>query len=401
MTDESDDAKDDKKKRKKKRGHGEGTIHQQANGTWLAAITLGTDSNGKRIRKYVRGKTKKQVTDKLTRLQNQKLDGTLIDTGKMTIADLMDRWMNESAKPSVAATTLQRYDVLVKKHIKPTIGQYTLSAFKPFHVQTMLNKLEENGAGDETRRYALQVLKRAFNVAIRWGLVIRNPCNMIDTPKVTRRDISPLTVDQVQKLLRVAEGFTDQDIVIDGVRNAAVFTLAITTGLRQGELFALHWSDIDLDKGTLAVRFSLEEVKGKLTLKEPKSKSGKRSVRLSAMAIEALWKQRADLMKDGLGACPIVFPDTDGQFLRKSNFERRTWKPCRKLAGIPETVVFHDLRHTSASLLLSAGTHPKVVQERLGHSEIGLTMDTYSHLMAGMQDVAATQMDNVLRAKIG
>jgi len=372
-----------------RRGKGEGSISQRPDGLWVARINVGTDATGKRLRKAVYGHTKKEVTDKLTKLASNKIDGTLIDTGRMTVGDLLDKWLEDSARLSVSPSTFQRYEVLVRLHLKSQLGAVKLSLLKPIHVQGMLSQLKQNSVGDESRRYSFQVLRRALNVAVRWGLIARNACDMVDQPKVKRREISPLTVEEVQALLKVSEDH----------RLHALFVLAVATGLRQGELFALHWQDIDLKAGTLAVRFTLEEVKGQLRLKEPKSKSGRRCVKLPAMAVSALIYHKAQLLTEGLAGTPLVFSDTDGQFLRKSNFERRAWKPLRKAAGIADTVVFHDLRHTSASLLLATGAHPKVVQERLGHSKISLTMDTYSHLMPGMQDDAAAKLDIALRVR--
>ena len=375
----------------KVRGHGEGTIIQRPDGSWLAAISLGNDANGKRLRKYIRGKTKSEVTNELTKLQGQKLAGTLIDTGRMTVGDLLIKWLEESAPEKAGPTTVYRYRGLVEKHILPLIGTVKLSELKPLHVQMMLSSMTKNNAGAETRRYAFQVIRRAFNVAIRWDLLIRNPCHRIDAPKVVRRDISPLTVEQAKKLFTVAEGF----------RNGAIFVVAVTTGLRKGELLALHWEDVDLEKGLLSVKRSLEELNGTLRLKEPKSKSGKRMLKLSALAVSSLWDLKAKQMAEGLAACRIVFANRSGDFLRRSNFDQGIWKPCRLAAGIPETVVFHDLRHTSASILFKMGTHPKIVQAQLGHSKIGLTMDTYSHLMPGMEGQAAAHMDSVLGTKCG
>ena len=157
----------------------------------------------------------------------------------------------------------------------------------------------------------------------------------------------------------------------------------------------------DLENGLLSIKHSLEELNGVLRLKEPKSKSGKRMVKLSAIAVESLWAHKADQMREGLAGCNIVFANGGGEFLRKSTFEQRTWKRCRLEAGIPDTVVFHDLRHTSASILFMMETHPTIVLAQLGQSKINLTMDTYFHLMLGMQDQAAAHMDTVLGSKIG
>ena len=372
-----------------RRGKGEGSIAKRSDGRWEARIGIGCDASGKRLRKSVYGATKKAVADQLTKLASHKLDGTLIDTGRMTVGDLLDRWLNDSARLDVSPNTFTRYDVLVRKHLKPRLGGLRLSLLRPIHVQSMLSTMEQDKVGAETRRYSFQVLKRALNVAEQWGLLVRNPCRGVDSPKVIRREIAPLTQEQAETLLAKADD--------DG--HEAVFTLAITTGMRQGELFGLHWSDINLDAGVLAVVHSLEEVKGNLRLKAPKSKSGRRHIKLPEMAVAALWKHKRALLAKGLAGVEMVFPDADGGYLRKSNFERRVWKPLRKVAEIPETVVFNDLRHTSASLLLKAGTHVKVVQERLGHSTCKLTLDTYSHLMPGMQDEAALKMDGLLSTK--
>ncbi|WP_010582524.1 site-specific integrase [Schlesneria paludicola] len=314
----------------------------------------------------------------------------LLETGKMTVKQLLLKWLEESAPDKAGAVTLCRYCGLVEKHIIPLIGNRKLSQLSPLHVQSMLTSLKEKNAGEETRRYAFQVIRRAFNVAMRWGLMVRNPCSCVDAPKVVRRRINPLTVGQAKKLIEVSKD----------VANGAVFVLALTTGLRKGELLALHWEDIDLNEGVISVKRSLEELKGVLRVKEPKSKSGKRLVKLPAMAIAARWAHKKWQMANGLAACPIVFANQFGEFLRKSNFGERTWKQCRLAAGIPATVVFHDLRHSSATYLLESGCHPKIVQERLGHSKIGLTLDTYSHLAKGMQDRAADDMDRVLGVKL-
>ena len=176
-----------------RRGKGEGSICQRPDGTWVAAINIGTDATGKRQRKYVYGKTKRDVADKLTRLATQKLDGTLIDTGRMTVGDLLSRWLNDSARLDVAPTTFQRYKLLVEKHLAPRIGALKLSLLRAIHIQSMLAAMEQDKVGAETRRFSFQVLKRALNVGEQWGLIIRNVCRGVDSPKVVRREISPLT----------------------------------------------------------------------------------------------------------------------------------------------------------------------------------------------------------------
>lgn len=151
----------------------------------------------------------------------------------------------------------------------------------------------------------------------------------------------------------------------------------------------------------MSVRRSLEEVKGVLNLKEPKSKSGRRQIALPAMTVEVLWEQKRLHLASGRLATGIVFPSPEGGWIRKSNFIRRVWHPIRKAAKLPKTITFHGLRHSAASLLLSEGISVKVIQEMLGHSNVALTLNTYSHVLPGMQQQAATTFDRLLGSKIG
>jgi integrase len=172
----------------------------------------------------------------------------------------------------------------------------------------------------------------------------------------------------------------------------------VATGLRLGELFALQWSDVDLEDGAVTVRHTLAELKGILRLAEPKTAKRRRRVELPDMAVAALLTHRRRMLTEGHAAVPWVFCNQHGGPLRRSHFHRQDFKPLLKRAGLPD-IRFHDLRHTSATLLLSAGVHPKIVQERLGHSQISMTMDTYSHVMKGMDKQAASKLNTILTAK--
>ena len=377
--------KTEKPKPQRRRGKGEGSISKRPDGTYVARLDIGHNATGKRIRKAIYGKTKKEVADKLTRLASQKLDGHTIDTGKMTVGDLLTRWLEDSARVTCQPGTVQEYRRIVDNHLKPRIGDKRLSALKPLHVQSMLATMETEKVGARTRQYSLITLHRAFTVGIRWKLIIWNPCDAVDRPKVTRREIVPLSADQAIKLLKAGEGG----------RQYALIVLAITTGMRQGELFGLQWEDIDLARGVLSVTHSLEEINGKTRLKEPKSKSGRRQISLPGIAVKALQEHQERQKAEGLADSAYVFPDTAGGPLRKCNFHRHVWVPLRKAVNM-EKLHFHDLRHASATMMLSEGVHPKIVQERLGHANISMTMDTYSHVMPTMQVEAAGKFDTLL-----
>lgn len=374
------------KQKQSRRGKGEGSIFQRSDGRWTAMIEVGQNADGKRLRKAIYGATKKEVATKLTKLASQKLDGGMTNSGRMTVGEFLDKWLEDKARLEVAPTTYNRYKSLVNLHIKPRLSKVKLSAIASIHVQSLISAMERDEIGEETRRYVHQVLRTAFNVGVDWDLIGRNPCDRVAVPKVTRRSIAPLEGEQCQSLMSASLNH----------RLHALFVLAIASGMRQGELFGLQPDDVDLTEGIITVRHSLEEIKGQLRLKAPKSKSGRRQIAIPPIAVKALQSYL------DLHAIPgeAFFTDTQGKFLRKSNFERRVWKPIRKAAGIPESVTFHDLRHTSASMLIRANVHAKVIQERLGHSSIKLTMDNYGHLMAGMQNEAAGHLQSALQAPI-
>lgn len=367
----------DKPKKSKRRGKGEGSIFQRKDKRWASTITVGYDATGKRLRRTIYGATKREVTTELTRLQNDKLDGTLRPATKMPLAALLDRWLS-SWVDDLAAGSIRNYKRIGELYLKPTLGGMPIDKLQPVHIRELLDRLAKDGIGARTRQYAYVTIRRALQLALKLELIQRNPCEAVDSPRVSSREVEPLTVEQAEELLNH----------VQGGRWEALFTLALSTGLRQGELFALAWADIDLDRGVLSVRHSLECVGAKLTIKEPKSASGKRVVRLDAADVEVLREHRKRLADEGLAFGEWVFPNTEGGLICKNNFQRRVWFPIRKALGI-ETVRFHDLRHSNASFLLRAGTHPKIVQARLGHATIKLTMDRYSHLLPDAQDDAA------------
>ncbi len=193
-----------------------------------------------------------------------------------------------------------------------------------------------------------------------------------------------LASGQVVQLLETARGD----------RLEALYVLAVTTGLRQGELLGLQWEDVDLAGAALHVRHTLHELNGRLWIGEPKTRRARRQVDLPSIAVVALQDHRERMLIEG-HSDGLVFCDTQGGPLRKSNLLRRSFLPLLKRAGLP-TIRFHDLRHTAATLLLAQGVHPKIVQERLGHSQISLTLDTYSHVLPGMGREAASKLDALL-----
>lgn len=378
--------KDGKEKRRSRRGRGEGSIYQRGDGKWTASITVGINANGRRVRKVVYGATKKEVQDKLTSLQGQKLDGMLIDSSKQTLAEFLTRWLEDVARLKLRASTFENYRAIVENHVSPKIGGLRLERVSAEHIQGLYSAMERGGASAYVRRLAHAVLRKALSQALRWRKIGQNPCLAVDPPSIPDTEINPLNGEQVAKLLSAAEGD----------RLEALYIVAVTAGLRLGEIFGLQWGDIDLETGSLSVRRTLSEVKGNLTLTEPKTSKSRRRVDLPAIAVDALTAHRKKMMREGfIGS--HVFCNQSGGLLRRSHFHAQHYKPLLTKAGLP-SIRFHDLRHTSATLLLLGGAHPKVVQERLGHSQISVTMDIYSHVLPGMQREAASALDSMLKA---
>ncbi len=380
------------KSKRRRRGNGEGSIYQRPDGRWVATVTVGYNGTGKRIRRTVYGWTKKHVQEELTKLQSSKMAGTLSAPNRLTVGEYLNRWLVNVASTTVRPGTFVNYDGITQKQIIPRIGGVALQKLTPQHVQHLYAEMLRGGSGSHSRKLAHCVLGRALKDALRSGLVVRNVCEAVDPPRIARREMQTLDLKQTNDLL--AEAAND--------RLESLYWVAIATGLRMGELFGLQWQDVDLKAGTLSVCRTQSDVKGKLSLAEPKTAKGRRLVALPAQAVTALAEHRKRMMVEGLAGADRVFCNTEGAPLRRPDFHRRSFKPLLKRAGLPN-IRFHDLRHTSATLMLGAGVHPKVVQERLGHSQISVTLDVYSHVMPGMQRDAADRMDALLNpsAEIG
>lgn len=378
---------DQSKKNRARRGRGEGSIFQRGDGRWTASITVGQNANGRRVRKVVYGATKGEVQDKLSRLQHQKLDGMLSSSEKLTLATFLDRWLEDSARPSIRWATYVCYEGIIRLHVSPKIGGLRLDRVTPAHVQGLYSALERDGVSCHIRRLCHAVLRRALKQALKWGIVPRNVCDAAEAPRLTKRDIQPLNGEQVAKLMKAAKG----------ERLEALYTVAIATGMRLGELFGLQWQDVDLDAGAVTVRQTLSEAGKKIALREPKTAKSRRRIELPSLAVVALLDHRKAMLAEGSLAAGYVFCSRSGGPIRRSNFHRQQFKPLLTKAGLP-SIRFHDLRHTSATLLLLGGAHPKVVQERLGHSQISVTLDVYSHVLPGMQREAADNLNSIFEA---
>ena len=371
---------------KRRRGRGEGGVYQRADGQWCASLTTGYDDVGRRRRRVVYGATKAEVLEKLAKLQGDSALGLLVAPQRITVKEFLDRWLADVAKPAVRPRTYQIYEWAIRKHVIHRIGGTSLQKLTPIHLQGWFTSMAADGVSARTQQIVFTPLRRALKQAVRWGLLRHNPCDGVERPRAPRPQFTALDVKQVASLLKAAKSD----------RLYALYVLAVTTGLRQGELLGLQWTDIDLKAARLSVNHILEEAttKGSPRLAEPKTPTSRRRIDLPKLAVAALQQHRRRMLAGGhVGG--YVFCDTDGGPIRKSNLTRRSFKPLLMAANLPD-IRFHDLRHTAATLLLAQEVHPKVVQERLGHAQINITLDTYSHVLPSMQKEATARLDRVL-----
>jgi integrase len=359
--------------------------YEREDGQWVASISLGYGDDGKRKRRVVYGQSKAEVQEKLRQVQHDAANGRLADAGAMTLKEWLLTWLS-TMKSRVQPKTHLRYEQLVRLRINPHLGASRLVRLAPVHVQQLFAALERDKVSARGRQMAGTVLHKALRDAVRLNLIPSNPAAEVEKPRPDKPKMQVYDESQARAFLTAAAGD----------RLYALFVLALDTGMRQGELFALAWDDLDLESGTVLVQRSLEEINGKHRIKEPKSGKGRR-IDLSTFSQEVLREHRKAMLAEGrYRADGPVFCSAEGGWLRKPNFQRRVFRPLQKAANLP-TIRFHDLRHTAATLMLLNDVNVKVVSERLGHASIQLTLDTYSPVLPTMQHIAAQRMDAFFR----
>ena len=366
----------------RRRGNNEGSIYRRKDGYWVGQYGVQT-AEGTKTR-YIYGKHREDVREKLTKAIADRDGGFIFDDKNMSVGEYVKRWLDDSVRGSVRASTYSSYEGQVRRYIVPAIGRIKLGKLTPAHVQHLYREMQDRGLSPRTVRYTHAVLRRALKQAKRWGMVDRNVAEDVDPPRLKRDEIHPLDRGQTRTLLEVAEGD----------RLHAFYVVAVTAGLRPGEMLALRWSDVDLEVGTLRINRVLSD--GEFTT--PKTPRSRRKIELSNIARVALrahrkrqleWQmKKAGLWKDH----GLVFPSTVGTPLSHRNVVR-SFKTLLKRADLPAETRLYDLRHTCATLLLNSNVHPKYVQELLGHASISQTLDTYSHVLKGMDGGIGDAMD--------
>ena len=372
-----------------KNGNGEGGItRHKKSGLYMARYTVEMPTGKKR--KTVYGKTREEAHEKLIEALSNRNKGLIFEGEDQTLSAYLDRWLNGSTKSYVKPSTFEGYELMIRNHIKPALGHKKLKVLAPDHVQYFYQQKLEAGLAPGTVRVMHGILHRALEQAVKWGVVPRNVCKATTSPKPNPEEIRPLDSEQAKRFLEASRGD----------RFEALYVLAVTAGLRVGELLGLKWEDVDLDAGALRVRRTRSRAKTGPTFTAPKNGKG-RQLRLTRRAVEALKSHKAAQNTERLKAGSLwvgdnfVFCTHAGRPLDFRNLATASFKPLLKKAGLPD-IRFHDLRHTCATLLLSRGHHPKLVQELLGHASVAMTLDRYSHVLPGMGDQTAAAMEAAL-----
>jgi integrase len=373
----------------KRRGNGEGSITRRKDGLYMARYWVETPKGSKR--KTIYGKKRDEVADKLARALAERADGIVYDDENLTVGEYLNSWLKGSVRGSVRQSTFDRYEIAVRVHIKPALGRVKLKKLSPAHVAGFYQDRLAAGSAPASVNKLHVTLRKALDQAVKWHMVPRNIAEAVKAPRPAPPEMRTLSAEETRKLIEVARGD----------KLGALYMLAVHTGMRQGELLALKWQDVDLENAKLSVRRTLTMSNGRILLGELKTKKSRRTIRLTDAAIQALHEHLArqlegmERLGDAYRDEGLIFASQVGTPINPTNLRRRSFAALLRRANLPK-IRFHDLRHTCATLLLSRNVHPKYVQELLGHANIAITLDTYSHVIPGMGDHAMRAMEDVL-----
>jgi len=379
-------------RKQKRRGHNEGSIFQRSDGRWSASLTL---EGGKRKTYY--GHTRKEVADKLRVAQHEQQQGTLITGPQQTLGSFLEEWL--AMKQGVLkGGTLQNVRYNIENHILPALGHIRLHKLSPEHIQKFYGDLGKTLSANTIHKNIHRILHNALALAVKWKKIATNPCDVVEPPKVSHQEMQVLNSEQVQRLI----GASQSHWMV-----ATLIPLAVTTGMRHGEILALAWNDVDVETRNIKITKSLswhkdETGKFHYFIESPKTKSSIRTIPLPDMLEPLLSAHRIEQVKRRLAAPSwphpeLVFPNSVGNYFHHHNLAN-TFNAVLEEAGLPH-IRFHDLRHTAATQLLSMGVHPKVVAEWLGHSSTKMTMDIYSHVLPSMLDDARDILNEMYSKK--
>jgi len=373
------------------RGH----IHQKGE-KYYVILDIGVDENGKRKQKWHSGyRTKKEAKIALEQMLADIQRGEYVSSSNISLAQFLDEWLEDSKKPHLAPKTYASYSDIIRLYLNPLLGHKELSKLTPSLIQKYYTHLRENSTlSNSSINYHHRLLSQALNHAVKWLYIAKNPCDIVEPPKRTRKEMQAWNFANIQKAHEV---FKDTPIYLHVM-------LAIYTGMRAGEIGALKWTDIDFDNAVCTVRRTAQRVMGNLIFKEPKTEKSIRRVVLQQALVELLRKDKKKQMENRLlfgSSYKLQFDGyistwADGSFMEPDYVGKKFHKTLLKNPDLP-MIRFHDLRHTNASMMLASGIDMKTMSERLGHSQIGITMDLYAHVSVEMQRKAVKKLEEFMQ----
>lgn len=338
-------------------------------------------------RRSVYGGTKTEVKEKFTRaLSEEEVKPKYPECGA-TLAEFFMEYQ-DAIKTSMKRYSFDTTRTVARLHLIPELGGLRLARIEREHVQTLYARKLGSGLSPASVRRIHGVLSAALNMAVKWGYLEKNVCADVTPPRVPPPEIRPFTEDEAKRFLQASRGD----------RYHALYVLGITTGARLGELCGLYWSDLDLERGHMQIQRSLVTGAGGHTFESPKTSNSTRAVTLSMTASNALRAHQERQRRDGIPhqGRELLFTNTSGNPIHRSNLVRRSFKPILKRAGLPDTNFHAATRHTCCCLLLARGVNPKIVSLQLGHSSVAFTLQRYAHYMPGMKGIVGNAMDELL-----
>lgn len=360
---------------------------------WLVRVFLGRDRETRRRRYHnrtVHG-TARRAQEYLTKMLRERDLGRGLEGSEITLNEYLDRWFTNAARPKLRDKSYRSYESLLRRYVRPSIGERILSAITPLDVQSAYQKMIDRGLSARTVRYTHSVLRSAIRQAIRWRLLAQDPTDGAQLPRLRRREMRVLGAEQSRAFLSAALKTHD----------GPVFAIALTTGMRPSEYLALKWEDIDWVRGTVSVVRTLEKVSGGWRFAETKRARSRRIIKFQDWVLETLKNLQARTIRRSGCSRPddseLVFTSPAGRPIYSDKLAK-SFKAILGQNGLP-MIRLYDLRHTAATLALSAGVPPKVVAEQLGHASAAFTLDVYSHLLPHMQEEAAIKVEQILAGR--
>ena len=380
----------------KRRSRNTGSVHQRSPGRWRLRYDVPEPGGGRRqVSETVRGTRGEAERVLRGRLQAAE-SGTYVEKRTDTLAAFLGHWLETYVATNTAASTQRGYRGVMDRYVVPTLGAIPLQSLVPSHIQGIYADMLQSSLSAQTCLHAHRVLREALSHAVKWGLLARNPADSVDPPRPERKPVAMWDAATIQSFLAAAQFSRYRDI----------YELAVLTGMRRGELLGLKWPAVDLESRNLQVVSTLQRMNGRgLVEGPPKTSKSRRSIALSPAAVRLLRAVRTSQLEHRLAVGPAwsdtdyVFAQANGRPLHPDNVSN-DFHSIVAASDLPH-LTLHGLRHAHATLMLTAGVHPKIVSERLGHSNIAVTMDTYSHVLPGLQEAAAEAVDIQLSAARG